>query len=402
MRVAIRLNFSPLLSGGVEQYCEGLARGLRDLEGDDEWVFVAGPEHEALLRPYLGGPLTWVRVGTAGRARWRQVRSAMLQSRPGQLAARVKHNVHPRDIPTFDPDLHAGCDVVHFPTQGYERTALPSLYQPWDLQHRWFPELFAPDVISRREHVYSEGCRSATFVVVASRFVRDDVVAAYGVDERRVAVVPPGVPLMVKPPSPDAEPEPFALFPARAWPHKNHLRLMEAVAILHRRGVRVRLSCPGGPRPHLDAVRDEVKRLGLEGSVHFPGYLSPAELAGLFARARMLIFPSLFEGFGFPVLEAFAAGLPVACSGTTSLPELAADAALLFDPMDAESIAGAFERLWADRELREQLRASGYERASLYGWDRLARSCRALYRSAAGEPLAEGDAQSLIAAGIPV
>ena len=112
------------------------------------------------------------------------------------------------------------------------------------------------------------------------------------------------------------------------------------------------------------------------------------------------MFPSLFEGFGFPVLEAFTAGLPVTCSSTTSLPELAGDAAVLFDPTDVEAMAAAIERIWTDDALRADLVVRGHARAATYTWDHLARSCRALYRAAARQSVDASDAMLLAAAGV--
>ena len=116
--------------------------------------------------------------------------------------------------------------------------------------------------------------------------------------------------------------------------------------------------------------------------------------------ARCLVFPSLFEGFGFPVLEAFGAGVPVACADATSLPELAGEAAVLFDPTDVDAIAAGLEQVWSDDELRRVLVDRGHVRAEAYSWDRLARSCRALYRAAAGHELDATDATLLAAAGV--
>ncbi|RPI10439.1 MAG: glycosyltransferase family 1 protein, partial [Actinobacteria bacterium] len=173
-----------------------------------------------------------------------------------------------------------------------------------------------------------------------------------------------------------------------------------AIALLKGRGIAVQVVCPGPPNPHEQEVRRRARDLGLDSLVRFPGYLTDGELATLYQQARMLLFPSLFEGFGFPVLEAFTAGLPVTCSSTTSLPELAGDAAVLFDPTDVEAMADAIERVWTDDELRTHLVVRGHERAATYSWDHLARSCRALYRAAARQSIDATDAVLLADAGV--
>ncbi len=202
---------------------------------------------------------------------------------------------------------------MHYPTQVGERTALPSIYQPWDLQHIHFPQYFSSDLLAFRDLVWRTCAEQATYVLVASQFVREDVVNAFGIDPSRVAVVPPGAPTALRESDfvarvPGVE-RPFALYPAQAWEHKNHVRLLESVALLDQRGLSVPLVCPGQPNDRLRAVRRRAAELGVESLVRFPGYVTDSELATLYRTARCLVFPSLFEGFGFPVLEAFVAGL---------------------------------------------------------------------------------------------
>jgi alpha-1,3-rhamnosyl/mannosyltransferase len=180
-----------------------------------------------------------------------------------------------------------------------------------------------------------------------------------------------------------AIPPRFALYPAYGWPHKNHVRLIEALSILKGRGVTVPLVCSGHTTEHTDAALARARELGVR-DVLFLDRVSGPELLCLYDRADCLVFPSLFEGFGLPVLEGFAAGLPVACSNTTSLPELAGDAAVQFDPLDPAAIADAIERVWLDDALRAALIDRGRVRASRYTWDRVAAETVDVYRAASG------------------
>ncbi len=409
MRVAIRTTHRPGTSGGVEQYVEGLAAGLRDLDGDDGFDFVGTARHELQLRDFLGGRSAFVRLPS--RLRDSETLGKLTRTRVGQTTLRVRARARrAAGAPTLRPAptlVESGpYGVVHFPSQVGELTRHPSIYQPWDLQHLHFPEFFTPDQLELRESVWRSCSERAAYVLVASRFVRDDVVNAFGLEPERVAVVSPGAPTLLHPPvsRPDesvAPPaRPFALYPAQTWAHKNHIRLLEAVALLRDRRIEIALVCPGQQNPRLDAVRRHAADLGLQALVRFPGYVSDAHLRHLYEQARCLVFPSLFEGFGFPVLEAFVAGLPVACSSTTSLGELAGDAAVQFEPTDVESIADALALVWTDDGRRAELIRAGETRAEQYTWPRLARSCRALYRSAARASLGAGDADLLVAAGV--
>jgi glycosyltransferase involved in cell wall biosynthesis len=155
-------------------------------------------------------------------------------------------------------------------------------------------------------------------------------------------------------------------------PHKNLLALIDALALIPTEDRPV-LVLPGYPTAHEAELRERARSLGVDGDVRFPAWVSGEELEGLWALARAFVFPSLYEGFGLPVLEAMARGVPVASSNASSLPEVAGDAALLFDPRDVSEITGALARLLDDEELRGRLRARGRERVELFTWARAAR-----------------------------
>ena len=126
--------------------------------------------------------------------------------------------------------------------------------------------------------------------------------------------------------------------------------------------------------------------------------MDEVQLRSLYGLSRLLVFPSLFEGFGMPILEAFAAGLPVACSDVTSLPDLTGSAARLFDPRDPAAIAAAIGELWTDESKRDELRRRGLARAAAFSWDKTARVYRAHYRQIAGRGLTDEDVNLLLAA----
>jgi glycosyltransferase involved in cell wall biosynthesis len=154
-------------------------------------------------------------------------------------------------------------------------------------------------------------------------------------------------------------------------PHKNLPRLLDAVASLAppRRPL---LVLPGYPTEHEAELRARAARLGIEGDVRFLGWLSAAELEGLYAVAAGFVMPSLYEGFGLPVLEAMARGVPVACADRSSLPEVAGDAALLFDPESVPEMAACIDKLLHDRGTAERLRAAGPAQAAKFSWRRAA------------------------------
>jgi glycosyltransferase involved in cell wall biosynthesis len=396
--------------GGVEQYVVGLASGLGQLsDGNERYLFLVEPGDEGWLLPHLRGScevvytVGWPRLrGMAVRARRRLVAAAPWLKRL-RRAVGSPSPVGP-EPPISSGHLEmAGAQLIHFPLQSAFLTDLPSLYQPWDLQHLHLPEFFTPEAIAFRETRYRAFCARAARVIVATSYARHDLMDRYGLDPGKIVVVPAPPPISVYPPPTPADlersasrlhlPRDFLFYPAQTWPHKNHLRLLRAIALLRDRdALAIQLVCSGRLSEHFGAIRDAVNELGLTRQVRFLGYVSPTELHALYRLGRALIFPSLFEGWGFPVVEAFWVGQPVACARVTSLPDLVDDAALLFDPTDVEEIAGSIARIWNDAPLRHDLVARGRDRIQGLEWTRVARVARAHYRAVAGRRLDAEDA----------
>jgi glycosyltransferase involved in cell wall biosynthesis len=297
-----------------------------------------------------------------------------------------------------------GCAAVHFPYQDWFPVALPSLYSPWDLQHRHLPELFAPAERERRDRRYGEGSRRARRVVVATEWTRQDVIRELGLPAAAVRVVPP--PLPERPPVSAAVAErvrarpdlqaPFALFPAQPFPHKNHAALLEALSVLRAQGrADVRCVFTGKRGPDQDALRRQAAERGVAEQVVFTGYLPAEDLRALYGACRLVIFPSRFEGLGLPLLEAFAESAPVVSSSAACLPEVGGDAALYFDPADLRGLIQALLRVWDTPALRDELVERGRRRVLRYEPLRIVQAHAALYREAAGRPVPAAEAAAL-------
>jgi glycosyltransferase involved in cell wall biosynthesis len=258
-----------------------------------------------------------------------------------------------------------GADVVHYPlTIRIPPTAAPSVVTLQDVQHLDLPQLFSRGERAFRVLAYHRSARSARTVVVPTAFVRDRVTELLGLEPARVRVIHYGVDHGRF--SPTAEPrEPFLLYPARPWPHKNHPRLLEAFAMVRRERPDLRLVLTGGG--HSGPVPEGVEAREV----------SAGELVSLYRRAAALVFPSLYEGFGLPLLEAMACGCPVACSEIPSLVEVCGNAARTFAPNEPESIAAAVADVLDDPEPWQQ---RGLERAAGFTWDRTATAYEDVYR----------------------
>jgi glycosyltransferase involved in cell wall biosynthesis len=238
-----------------------------------------------------------------------------------------------------------------------------------DLQHVHHPEYFRWfDLPFWKLLLWASAHRSRRLIAV-SEATRADLMRAYGLPADRIDVVLHGV-------EPEffaldrKHTEPFVLCVSTLHPHKNLDRLIRAYA---RRKRDWRLIIAGMRGFFADALDSLIKELGVEDSVRLTGWIPRAELLQLYARAQAFVYPSTFEGFGMPVLEAMAAGIPVACSDIPPLHEVAGEAALFFDPLSEDAIAEALDRITADASLRARLAKVGPERAHAFTWERAAR-----------------------------
>jgi glycosyltransferase involved in cell wall biosynthesis len=283
------------------------------------------------------------------------------------------------------PPLPAAIDVVHYPlTVPVPRTKLPRVVTLHDLQHLELPEYFSRGERAFRRLAYEGAARRADVVVTATEHARSMLAERVGVDPGRVVVAPHGVDhgrfhLGASDEVPFDLPERFLYYPANLWPHKNHARLVEAWA-------RVRdpacLVLAGQPYGRLPGLLELARRLGVAGRVCHVGHVDAATLAALYRQAQAVAFPSLYEGFGAPPLEAMACGCPVAASRRASLAEVCGDAAAELEPDDPAQMAAALERLLGDEEERARLRGRGLERAPEFTWRRAAERHLGVYARA--------------------
>jgi len=283
----------------------------------------------------------------------------------------------------------AGVDVLHSlagtgPAWGAQRRVVTIN----DVIYRIYPEAHSRVRALGMSLLVPLAGRRSHRVIAPSQSTADDLVRLLHVPSEKIDVVPDGVgasavegtdPAALRA-SLDLGERPIVLSTSAKRPHKNLIRLLDAWATLP--VPRPLLVLPGYATPHEEELRRRTRDLGIENDVRFFGWVSAADLEGLYALARCLVFPSLYEGFGLPILEAMARGLPVACSGRASLAEVAGAAARLFDPEDARSIADAVSELLHNAQLRDRLRSAGYQQAARFTWAATAHGTVASYERA--------------------
>jgi glycosyltransferase involved in cell wall biosynthesis len=251
-------------------------------------------------------------------------------------------------------------DAIHFPLS----VMLPPLDTPpaattvLDVQHEVFPQFFSRAELAYRRRVYGWTVKKSRIVITISEHARAALVERLDLDPKSVRAIYLAVDHeRFRPDGLDRRREPFLLYPANAWSHKNHARLFEAFTAVR------------GERPELRLVLTGAGHDGLTlpDGVESRGHVSLDELVELYRSAAALVYPSLYEGFGIPCVEAMACGCPVAASDVASIPEVCGDAAVYFDPLDPESIADGI------RTVLGRPPAGGIERAARFTWDECAR-----------------------------
>jgi glycosyltransferase involved in cell wall biosynthesis len=296
-------------------------------------------------------------------------------------------------------DLYHATDFVLPPT-GRDTLTILTVH---DLSFERDPDSAPPRLLPFLKRVVPDSARRATHVIADSHATARDLSALYGIPAEKITVIHSGVDSRFEPYRDTLyhcrrrayvlkryglDGAPFILTVGTMQRRKNHLRLVQAFARLVKRlpeANQPRLVIAGGKGWLYDEVHAEVARLGVTDLVHFVGYVDDADLPHLYQAAAVFAFPSLYEGFGLPPLEAMACGVPVVASNVSSLPEVVGDAGLLVDPLDVEALATALEQALCDEGWRRHAIARGLERAAHFTWARAAQQLLEVYARVLGK-----------------
>jgi glycosyltransferase involved in cell wall biosynthesis len=255
------------------------------------------------------------------------------------------------------------------------------------------PQAALPVLRAYLNRVVPRSVARATHVIADSHATRDDLVALFGTAPEKVSVIYSGVNAQFRPITDPAAlsavrqryqlgPSAFVLAVGTLQPRKNYARLIQAVA--RQPDAALRLVIVGGKGWLYDEIFAEVVRSGMEQRVTFTGFAADDDLPALYSAARVVAYPSTYEGFGLPILEAFACGTPVVTSNVSCLPEVAGGAALLADPTDVDALAAALHQAASDEALRARLIALGHARAVEFNWDKAAQQLLRIYMKIGG------------------
>jgi len=356
-------------NGGVYQYALSAIEALRTLPGWQATIYRA---RGSASFADLGLPIRELASSKA-----RSVALTLL----GELSGGVR-------------DPFAGKDIVisAMYTPYLLHTRVPFVYTLHDMQERYLPDNFSHWQKRWRAFVQPRIAARAARILCESRFVRNDIVEFLGVPQGRIEIIPAPPRWQAAPVLDEASlasvraryglPQQFLFYPAQYWPHKNHLRLVEAFSRLAAEFPATDLVLTGHPRFDYAAVRQEIARRGLEHRVRQLGFVDGEDMPALYKLSAALVMPSLFESISIPVYEAFRMGTPVCASEILAIGEQVGEAGVTFDPRSVDSMTAAMRQILCDAGLRERCVRAGREKLAQLTQDRYARQLDGLLDSA--------------------
>ncbi len=377
MRVGLGLaTIRPGRIGGAETYVQGLLGGLGSVPDLARLEILANAEVAAAYRGSVDDGVSFTLVQGMHADGNSIVRAAAL------VRAAV---FAPRRL----PDIASRLDLVHFPVA----VAVPKPPLPWvvtlhDVQYRVLPSMFSRAERSYRALAYDRSAARASLVITVSESSREEIIHHLGLDPTRVVAIHHGIDHSRFRPGPVAYdraarrflglPSRFLYFPANLWPHKNHRALLSA---LSRVNPNVSLVLSGQTSSAMEEIRSHARGEGVSDRVTHIGHIPSAMVPVIYRAAEALVFPSLYEGFGAPPLEAMACGCPAVVSRIAAVTEICGDTAITFDPHDPADIAAKITSVITDVDLRSRLIARGIRRAQAFTWTAAAATHVAAYQS---------------------
>jgi glycosyltransferase involved in cell wall biosynthesis len=368
----IAIDYTPAYEqgGGIGRYVRELVAALAHIDLQTKYRLFVGGATSVELPPPVAPNFEW--RPTPLSPRW---------------LARIWHRARlpiPVEFLTGSANLYHATDFVLPPTCPSTHTLLTV----HDLSFVRVPETASPPLKAYLDKVVPQSVARADHVLADSQATKDDLVALYGTSSEKVTVLLSGVDAGFRRVDDSGQltirskyglQSPFLFSIGTIQPRKNYGRLIEALAILRQDNYDLDLVIAGGQGWLGDPIYQTVRNNNLEEHVHFVGFVEEADLPALYSAAECLAFPSLYEGFGFPVLEAMACGTSVVTSNVSSLPEVAGDAALMVDPYDTEAIADAIRKIIEDSSLKNDLIERGYGQVGRFSWVESAQKLRQIY-----------------------
>jgi len=373
----IAIDYTPAYEqgGGIGRYVRELVSALANQDAVTDYrLFVSGAQHKN-LPPAPRTNFVW--KPTRINPKW---------------LARIWHRAQipiPIEIFTGKNDLFHATDFVLPPVRSNTRTLLTV----HDLSFVRVPEAASPSLKAYLDIVVPRSAKRADHILADSQATKEDLIELYRLPENKITVLLSGVDqrfhhlsasLLTMRTKYQIEKRPYIFSVGTVQPRKNYVRLVDALANLRNRGYDIDLVIAGGRGWLEDPLHHIITDKKMQEHVHLIGFVEDADLPALYSAATCVAFPSLYEGFGLPILEGMACGTPVLTSQVSSLPEVAGDAAIMVDPYNVDEIIDGLQRLISDTSLRSDLIQKGYEQAKRFTWKASAKYLQQVYAQVLG------------------
>lgn len=354
-------DFNPGNTGGSETYFRDLIDGLPAVDRDDEY-FVYLP----------------AKFSNSISTRQNNLIYRSLDSKfkvINKLKNKLKVNKNPY--------LNSKLNLVHFAFQRTDvgKLDFPILVTFHDIQDSYLPDNFSVDELTQRKEINQRAISESDHIIAISEFTKNTLIEKYRVSEDKITFIHHGIDDVYFKLKNNVESDnKYFFYPAATWPHKNHMRLLKAFKNVSQLHPEYKLILSGANKQESKRIEEYILDNNLDSNVKHLGYVDYDELPKLYENAFALVFPSLFEGFGYPVIEAMAGGCPVLCSNTTSLPEVAGEAALYFNPESEKDIFEKMVEIIGNHSKRSELVKRGPKQAKKFTKDQMIKNTLALYK----------------------
>ena len=384
MKIGVNLfPLRPQIAGGLEPFARNLLKAMFEQNSDHSYTLITAPwNHEEI--DYGPGPYRKIRIETGP---------------PLKVLRRLRARLTNSHWDLYRCAMELGVDVWFCPIMELDpiNIDIPSVVLVPDIQQEFYPQFFTPEALSHRQLTVKPSCQLAGSVITISEYSRKTLLDQYDLDPDKVHVVYGAAGQEFDASTAEESwarveekyglREGYLFYPANTWSHKNHEVLLMALQRLKKRGLTPQLVLTGAAVRPIDSLKELARQLDCEDQVRYLGYVEQRFSPGLYRGAACLVFPSLFEGFGIPLVEAMATGCAIACGDVCSIPEVVGEAAMMFDPRNPDSIADAIEPILRDPEVGERLVRKGRSRVTLFSWEKAARKALEVLEAAPKDPV---------------
>ena len=288
-------------------------------------------------------------------------------------------------------------DIIHFPSSTFDipfefPKECKKIITFHDLQHEYYPEFFSNKELEFRDRNYKKSLFEADKIISISNYTSNSIIDKYNIPSSKINTIYESYPHIYNDKISEKQcekikrkyslPDNFIFYPGNPWPHKNHFRLFQALTLLYERDdFSIPLVLSGVMESNKNVINEYVKEIKYPSKMLINlGFIPEEEMPVIYFLSKMLIYPSLFEGFGIPLLEAMVSKCPVVCSKNTSIPEVCGDAAYYIDPMDINSIADGIYEVYSNKKLRKNLVNHGFKRSKKFNWSIIIQKYLSLYQ----------------------